>query len=85
MNPEKVEFYAEQWVKHLEKSDLNWLEIRGPVPAPIEKIKDYYRYHIWYFTKNVSKTMPALMTLREDFPMSEDVIDVFDVNPVNLV
>lgn len=85
MNPEKVEFYAEQWVKHLEKSDLNWLEIRGPVPAPIEKIKDYYRYQIWYFTKNVSKTMPALMTLREDFPMSEDVIDVFDVNPVNLV
>lgn len=85
MNPEKVEFYAEQWVKHLEKSDLNWLEIRGPVPAPIEKIKDYYRYQIWYFTKNVSKTMPALLELREKFPMSEDVIDVFDVNPVNLV
>jgi primosomal protein N' (replication factor Y) len=85
MNPEKVEFYAEQWVKHLEKSDLNWLEIRGPVPAPIEKIKDYYRYQIWYFTKNVSKTMPALLSLRDKFPMSEDVIDVFDVNPVNLV
>lgn len=85
MNPEKVEFYAEQWVKHLEKSDLNWLEIRGPVPAPIEKIKDYYRYQIWYFTKNVSKTMPALLELRDKFPMSEDVIDVFDVNPVNLV
>ena len=85
MNPEKVEFYAEQWVKHLEKSDLNWLEIRGPVPAPIEKIKDYYRYQVWYFTKNVSKTMPALLELREKFPMSEDVIDVFDVNPVNLV
>jgi primosomal protein N' (replication factor Y) len=85
MNPEKVEFYAEQWVKHLEKSDINWLEIRGPVPAPIEKIKDYYRYQVWYFTKNVSKTMPALLTLREAFPMSEDVIDVFDVNPVNLV
>jgi primosomal protein N' (replication factor Y) (superfamily II helicase) len=85
MNPEKVEFYAEQWVKNLEKSDLNWLEIRGPVPAPIEKIKDYYRYQVWYFTKNVSKTMPALLALREKFPMSEDVIDVFDVNPVNLV
>tara|TARA_B100001123_G_C15339414_1_gene1034153 strand:+ start:4441 stop:6681 length:2241 start_codon:yes stop_codon:yes gene_type:complete len=85
MNPQKVEFFAEQWVKHLEKSDLNWLEIRGPVPAPIEKIKDYYRYQIWYFTKNVSKTMPVLLQLREDFPMPEDVIDVFDVNPVNLV
>ncbi len=85
INPEKVEFYAEQWVKHLEKSNLNWLEIRGPVPAPIEKIKDYYRYQIWYFTKNVSKTMPALLKLREAFPMAEDVIYVFDVNPVNLV
>ncbi len=85
MNPEKVEFYAEQWVKYLEKANLGWVEIRGPVPAPIEKIKDYYRYQVWYFTKNVSKTMPALLSLRDAFPMSEDVLDVFDVNPVNLV
>ncbi len=84
MNPEKVEFYSAQWVKHLEKAKLGWIEIRGPVPAPIEKIKDYYRYQIWYFTKNVSKTMPALGKLRESFPMPDDVIDVFDVNPVNL-
>ena len=29
--------------------------------------------------------MPALLMLRETFPMPDDVIDVFDVNPVNLV
>ncbi|MBC9868284.1 MAG: primosomal protein N' [Opitutae bacterium] len=84
LNPEKVEFFAEQWVRHVENADLGWVEIRGPVPAPIEKIKDYYRYQVWYFTKNVSKTMPVLLSLRQDFPMSEDVLDVFDVNPVNL-
>ena len=28
--------------------------------------------------------MPVLLSLRQDFPMSEDVLDVFDVNPVNL-
>ena len=84
LNPEKVEFFAEQWVKHLEAADLGWVEIRGPVPAPIEKIKDYYRYQVWYFTKNVSKTMPVLLSLRRDFPTIDGVLDVFDVNPVNL-
>ena len=84
LNPEKVEFFAEQWVRHVENADLGWVEIRGPVPAPIEKIKDYYRYQVWYFTKNVSRTMPVLQSLRQDFPMSEDVLDVFDVNPMNL-
>jgi len=84
LNPEKVEFYAEQWLKRLEKAGLGWLEVRGPVPAPIEKIKDYYRYQIWYFTKNVTRTVPELVRLREGFPMPDDIIDTFDVNPVNL-
>jgi primosomal protein N' (replication factor Y) len=26
------------------------IELRGPSPAPIEKIKDEYRWQLWYFT-----------------------------------
>ena len=33
---------------------------------------------------NVSKVMPSIIALRKSFPMDDDVIDVFDVDPVDL-
>ncbi|MBC2594246.1 primosomal protein N' [Ruficoccus amylovorans] len=87
-NPEKVAFFAEQWSRQLEerleKLGHN-VEIRGPVAAPLEKIKDTYRFHLWYFVGNVSRILPDIVALRKDFPMDEDVVDVLDVDPVDLV
>ncbi|WP_309381441.1 replication restart helicase PriA [Cerasicoccus frondis] len=84
-NPDKVIFYAEKWADLLEEKLEHPVEIRGPAPAPLEKIKDTYRYHIWYFLGNVSKVLPAILKLRKEFPMDEEVIDVFDVDPVDMV
>ncbi|MGE9293512.1 MAG: replication restart helicase PriA [Puniceicoccales bacterium] len=87
-NPEKVGFFAEQWSRrleeHLERLEHN-VEIRGPVAAPLEKVKDTYRFHLWYFVGNVSKILPDIVALRKDFPMDEDIVDVLDVDPVDLV
>ena len=83
-NPDKVLFYAEQWARLAESRLPKSVEIRGPVPAPFEKIKDDYRFQIWYFVKNVSKTIPLLVSLRQEFKMDKAVIDVFDVDPVHL-
>lgn len=84
-NPEKIEFYAEQWVKQVEQAKLPDIEIRGPAPAPLEKMKDNYRYQIWYFTPQTSRTIAKLQELRANFQMDKDVIDVFDVDPVSLL
>lgn len=84
-NPEKVIFYAEHWTRFLEKEIKSTIEIRGPAPAPIEKVKDYYRFQIWYFVKNVSVTIGELVTLRQAFKMDSDVIDVFDVDPTSVI
>lgn len=84
-NPEKVAFFAEQWSKVLEEKLEHEVEIRGPAPAPLEKVKDTYRFHLWYFVGNVSRVLPAVVALRKDFPMDDDVIDVLDVDPVDLV
>ena len=84
-NPEKVIFYAEHWTRFLEKEIKSTIEIRGPAPAPIEKVKDYYRFQIWYFVKNVSTTIGELVTLRQAFKMDGDVIDVFDVDPTSVI
>ena len=83
-NKEKVAFYSEQWIKFLEKGLKQKIEIRGPVPAPLERVKDYYRFHAWFFVGNVSKVLPEIVALRQQFKMDKEVIDVFDVDPRDL-
>ncbi len=84
-NPEKATFYAEHFARLAEKKLAGeGLEIRGPAPCPIEKIKGCYRLQVWYFTGTVSKTVPKIAALRKAFKMDKDVIDVLDVDPVSL-
>jgi len=83
-NPDKVIFYAEKWADLIEEKLEHPVEIRGPAPAPLEKMKDTYRFHIWYFLGNVSKVLPDIIALRKDFPMDDEVVDVLDVDPVDM-
>lgn len=83
-NPEKLQFFSEQWARLVEKELGNRVELRGPTPAPIEKIKDEYRYQLWYFTHHVTKTVAELSRLRATFAWPDDMVQVLDVDPVNL-
>jgi primosomal protein N' (replication factor Y) len=83
-NPEKVAFYAEQWTREAEKLLGKQVELRGPAPAPIEKIRDEYRYHLWYFCRNATPIVKQLRALRKIFPMDREVVDLIDVDPMNL-
>ncbi len=84
-NPEKLKFFAEQWAKKVEATLGSRVELRGPSPSPIEKIKDEYRWQLWYFTNSVTKTVPDLVKLRDGFNWPDDITQVLDVDPVNLV
>jgi primosomal protein N' (replication factor Y) len=84
-NPEKLKFFSEQWARLVEKILAGRVELRGPAPSPIEKIKDEYRFQLWYFTDNVTKLAPELTKLRADFAWPDDISQVLDVDPVNLV
>lgn len=83
-NPEKLAFFAEQWARLVEKELGERVELRGPTPSPIEKIKDEYRYQLWYFTHHVTKVVAELNKLRVGFTWPDDVVQVLDVDPVNL-
>lgn len=83
-NPEKVSFYADQWVRQVKDELPDQLEIRGPAPAPLEKVKDNYRFQVWYFCGNVSRVIPRLQALRQTFKWPDDVVQVLDVDAVNL-
>ena len=84
-NPEKIKFYAEHWLKQVEKELGALVEIRGPSPAPIEKVKDEYRYQIWYFTTRTAQVVAGLVKLQNGFAWPEDVTQVLDVDPMSLV
>ena len=83
-NPEKIQFYADQWVKKVEAAFGATVEIRGPTPAPIEKVKDEYRYQVWYFVARVTKFVPELVKMQNEFAWPDDVSQVLDVDPMSL-
>lgn len=84
-NPEKLKFFADQWAKLVEKEVGDRVELRGPSASPIEKIKDEYRWQLWYFTNGVTKVVPELARLRANFAWPDDITQVIDVDPVNLM
>ncbi|MSU46288.1 MAG: primosomal protein N' [Lacunisphaera sp.] len=83
-NPEKIKFFAEHWVKQVEKALGGAVEIRGPTPAPIEKVKDEYRYQVWYFCARATEVVPELVRLQGGVKWPDDVTQVLDVDPMNL-
>lgn len=83
-NADKLKFFAEQWARLVEKELGDKVELRGPSPSPIEKIKDAYRWQLWYFTSNVSQVIPMISKLRANFAWPDDMIQVIDVDPVSL-
>ena len=83
-NPNKVSFYIEQWTRLVESELSDIIEIRGPAPAPVEKIRDEYRFQLWYFTPSISSVIDRLSELRGSFKLDKDVIEQIDVDPMNL-
>ena len=47
---------------------------------PLEKIKGFYRYHFFYFTPSVKRSIETLSELRKKFPIDPDVHDILDVD-----
>ncbi len=83
-NPEKVTFFAEHWVRKAQHILNSSVDIRGPLPAPLEKLKDQYRFQVWYFFPRGVPVARHLYNLRKHFPMDKDVREFIDVDPTNL-
>jgi len=84
-NQEKIKFFADQWAKKVEATLGNLVEMRGPSPAPIEKVKDEYRFQLWYFTARTAHVVAELVRLQHTIDWPDDVTQVLDVDPMSLV
>ena len=76
----KVEFYINKWTKLVNDSNFEEITVKGPAPAPIEKMNGYYRYHLFYFTHSVRTALEKLGDIRKTFPLDPEVHDVLDVD-----
>ena len=83
-NEDKVSFYIDKWVTFAEANMQIPVEVRGPAPAPILKIRDTYRYQVWFFAPQAMPLVRELRRLRASFPLDPEVTDVMDVDPMNL-
>jgi primosomal protein N' (replication factor Y) len=84
-NPDKLKFFSEQWARRVREGLGGRLEVRGPAPAPIEKIRDEYRWQLWYFTDSITRVIGDLSALLRGFRWPDDVTQMLDVDPMNLV
>lgn len=81
---EKMEFYCEAWAREVGRKIPN-IEVRGPSPAPIERIENMYRYQLWYLCDEVDSAIKALAQLRESFTFDKDITDAIDVDATHLI
>jgi primosomal protein N' (replication factor Y) len=58
------------------------VRIRGPAPAPIERIREYWRWQILISTRN-RDTLRALLERAESFPVPRNVRRIVDVDPLS--
>ncbi len=60
------------------------VEVLGPAPAPIAKLKDLYRYHFQLAAPEVSSIQSLWREVMDRFPRSQDVEATIDVDPLNM-
>ena len=61
------------------------LKVLGPVPAPFEKLKSKYRYHIIIKAVNVSLLSKYIQTFKENIKFVSSIKTSIDVDPQNLL
>jgi primosomal protein N' (replication factor Y) (superfamily II helicase) len=85
-NLEKLEAFCKYWSEQLPSVLGPSVEIRGPAPAPIEKIQNEYRYQLWYFCPNnqVMQWVSRINELRTKLMLDKSITDALDVDPLHL-
>ena len=79
---EKTKFCIEAAARRLREHKV---EVTDPMPAPIQKIRDYYRFHLFLMTNQMMSLSRIIkeQILRQEWP--EDIHVTVDVDAVNML
>jgi Primosomal protein N' (replication factor Y) - superfamily II helicase len=86
-NEDKVKFVADHVRRELEQRLSGWsdLKMSGPAPAPLERARTYYRYHLMLRTRRMLPLSRELDAWLKTTSLPEDVLLTVDVDPVTLL
>ena len=65
--------------------ELKRLKILGPAPAPIYKLRDFFRFHIQIHFPDRSRLQEVLRRAQEEFKTPDDVQWVIDMDPISML
>ena len=60
------------------------IQLRGPAPAPVSKLKRFWRYHFQLIADEFEPIRELWLNVRDDFPSHPGVEFVIDVDALNL-
>jgi primosomal protein N' (replication factor Y) len=63
----------------------NGIAILGPAPAPVTRVRDYYRYHLQLHTPDHESRLAWLESTFADFTIPSPVEHVVDIDPIDLL
>jgi primosomal protein N' (replication factor Y) len=61
------------------------ISMLGPAPAPIEKIRNMWRYHILFKATSTSSLQHLMKKMKENYELSKHVRIVFDIDPQDML
>jgi primosomal protein N' (replication factor Y) len=61
------------------------ITLLGPAPAPVEKVRNYWRYHILFKAQSAAKLQNLMLRLKRDVEGEKKARIVFDLDPQDML
>ncbi len=85
VNEAEVRFACESYARQLQSNATSNLIVADPVPAPLAKAKDIYRYQIMLRSKSVRNAIASFRDIAKSLPLPQTVTLAIDVDAVDLM
>ncbi len=81
---------AQQWAQHvaqvtLSACDGRGISLLGPAPAPLEKIRSHWRYHILCKAPSASLLQNVMQRVKSSLPEQKKARLIFDLDPQDML
>jgi primosomal protein N' (replication factor Y) len=84
-NEQKAAFSAEALAKELRQRISDEVLLAGPAPAPMAKIKTFYRFQIMLRAERILPLTETVRQVTDAIKLPEDIRVTVDVDPVSLL
>jgi primosomal protein N' (replication factor Y) len=84
-NETKTAYFAGIFFDYLKKLGNGSFDVRGPAPAPLQKINDLFRFSLMCFSKNVIETLEKIYATVDATKKTDEIAISIDVDPVDMM